>query len=109
MITRTYLIENLDCAHCGAKIERQLNKLDGIEATLTFATMQLRITAEDPDALFDTVVQTATKIEPDIKLTLRDKSRRSSHKPAEEHHHHEHEDHCDCGCEHDHEHEHHHH
>lgn len=36
---KIYLIENLDCANCGAKIEKKLNELAEIKsAQLTFAT-----------------------------------------------------------------------
>ena len=36
---KIYLIENLDCANCGAKIEKKLNELPEIKsAQLTFAT-----------------------------------------------------------------------
>ncbi|MGB4170682.1 MAG: heavy metal-associated domain-containing protein, partial [bacterium] len=26
-----YILEGLDCAHCAAKIERELNKIEGLE------------------------------------------------------------------------------
>ena len=51
METKSYHIENLGCANCAAKMEDKMNKLVGVEATLTFATRQLRLTAEDPDSL----------------------------------------------------------
>ena len=36
---RIYLVEGLDCANCGAKIEAALNEMPEIdEAVLTFAT-----------------------------------------------------------------------
>ncbi|WP_243423372.1 cation transporter, partial [Intestinimonas butyriciproducens] len=43
MRRKTYLIDGLDCANCAAKIERKINQLEEVqEATLTFATKQLR-------------------------------------------------------------------
>ena len=52
MVKKVYLVENLDCANCASKVEAALNALPEVqEAVLTYATMQLRITAEDPDAL----------------------------------------------------------
>ena len=50
MAKKVYLVENLDCANCAAKVEAALGALPEVqEAVLTYATMQLRITAEDPD------------------------------------------------------------
>ena len=52
MPRKVYIIENLDCANCAAKIEAKMNALPEVEAaSITFATRQLRITAKDPDAL----------------------------------------------------------
>ena len=51
-IKRVYLLENLGCANCAAKMEAQIAALEGVaEASITFATKQLRIRAKDPDAL----------------------------------------------------------
>ena len=52
MQQKVYIIDNLDCAHCAARVEEKINAMPEVEtATITFATKQLRITAEDPDAL----------------------------------------------------------
>ena len=48
--TVTYIIEGLDCANCAAKIERKIQSMPQIdEATLTFATKQLRVTSPETD------------------------------------------------------------
>ena len=48
--TVTYIIEGLDCANCAAKIERKIQAMPQIdEATLTFATKQLRVTSPETD------------------------------------------------------------
>ncbi len=61
---KIYIIENLDCANCAAKIERKINELPGVEdATLTFATKQLRVTAKNPDSLLDQMRQVARTVE----------------------------------------------
>ena len=40
-----YIIDNLCCANCGAKMERKINELPQVqEATLTFATKQIAVT-----------------------------------------------------------------
>ena len=45
-MTRTYEIENLDCAHCAGKIEEEVNKLEGVECKLSFALAVIKITTE---------------------------------------------------------------
>ncbi len=60
MVKKVYRVENLDCANCASKVEAALNALPEVqEAVLTYATMQLRITAEDPDALLPKLQEVA--------------------------------------------------
>ena len=97
MVKKVYRVENLDCANCASKVEAALNALPEVqEAVLAYATMQLRITAEDPDALLPKLQEVAQKVEPEVEFYPRD--------GAHTHHSHtgEHE-HC-----HDHAHDHHH-
>lgn len=102
MVKKVYLVENLDCANCAAKVEAALNALPEVqEAVLTYATMQLRITAEDPDALLPKLQEVAQKVEPGVEFYPKDGAH--SHSGEHEHHHD-----CCCGHDHDHEHEHHH-
>ena len=108
MEKKVYSIENLCCANCAAKIEDKLNALPEVaEARIVFATMQLRLTAEDPDSLIPRLTEIARTVEADVAFL-----------PREEHgheHHHEHEEcgcgheyhhaHEECGCGHEHHHE----
>lgn len=105
MVKKVYRVENLDCANCASKVEAALNALPEVqEAVLTYATMQLRITAEDPDALLPKLQEVAQKVEPEVKFYPRDGAHtHHSHSGKHEHHHD-----CCCGHDHDHEHEHHH-
>ena len=94
MPKKVYMIENLDCANCAAKIEAKLNALPEVEeATITFATKQLRITAEDPDTLIPKLTEIARTVESEVSIVSR-----------EQYHHHEHEHHEGCSCGHHHEH-----
>ena len=43
-------VEGMTCASCAARIERKLNKLEGVEATVNYATDQAAITY-DPDSV----------------------------------------------------------
>ena len=99
MQKKIYLIENLDCANCAAKIEAKFNAHPQVqEATITFSTKQLRLTAEDPDALIEELTKIARTVEDGATILPRDQV----HTPARQEQHHEH----GCGCGHDHHHEH---
>ena len=111
---KTYILEHLGCANCAAKIERKVAALPGIEeATITFATRQLRITAENPDELIPQIQKIANSLEPDIEITDAKRGRHATVTPflssvkKEDSHREHHHDHCDCNHEHSHE-EHHH-
>ncbi|WP_434309396.1 heavy metal translocating P-type ATPase [Hominifimenecus sp. rT4P-3] len=123
---KVYYIHNIDCANCAAKIERKINQMPEVqEAILTFATKQLRITAEDPDAILPEIQAVADAVEPGVVIT-KDRKAPSSigahdhrnhehqehehdghdHHEHDGHHHHECHEHehsgCSCGCEHGH-------
>lgn len=73
MSTKIYLLENLGCAHCAAKMEEKIGELSGVtEATLTFATKQLRVTAEDPDAYLEEIRKICSSIESQVKVIPRE-------------------------------------
>ncbi|MFH5227571.1 heavy metal translocating P-type ATPase [Antrihabitans spumae] len=55
------LIGGMTCASCANRIERKLNKLDGVTATVNYATEKARVTYRggvSPDQLIATVEQT---------------------------------------------------
>ncbi len=71
--TKVYVLENLDCANCASKIEKQINALpDVTSATITFATKQLKLTAKNPDALLEQIKKICTSLEPDIVVKAKD-------------------------------------
>ena len=103
MVKKVYRVENLDCANCAAKVEAALNALPEVqEAVLTYATMQLRITAEDPDALLPKLQEAAQKVEPEVEFYPRDGAHTHHSNTGEHEHHHD----CCCGHEHHHDHDH---
>ena len=112
MERKIYIIENLDCANCAAKIEAKFNALPEVEeATITFATKQLRITAENPDALLEKLTKIAQTVESGAKILPREKTQ-THHAHHHDHghecgcgHHHDHNHECGCGHHHDHDHE----
>lgn len=68
---KAYTLEELDCAHCAAKMETAINKIDGvIEAKISFMTQKLTIEADEKD--FDKIIKAAQKaikkVEPDCRI-----------------------------------------
>ena len=102
MAKKIYIIENLDCANCAAKIEAKMNAHPEVEeAVITFSTKQLRLAAKDPDALIPALTEIARSVEHGVVILPRDKVRKEEHHHE---HHHEHGEGCGCGHEHHHEH-----
>ena len=86
VITKIYLLENLGCAHCASKMEKQIADLDGIsEATITFATKQLRVTAKNPDRYLDQIRKICTSIESEVVVKEKDPKPKSQTATSETH------------------------
>ena len=105
MSQKIYNMENLDCANCAAKIEAKFNALPEVEAaTITFTTRQLRLTAQDPDALVPKLTEIARTVESEVVIRPRDgghRHDRHDHHPCNcGHDHHEHQEGCCCGHDH---------
>ena len=100
MAQKRYTIENLDCANCAAKIEAKFNAHEKVqEAVITFSTKQLRLTAEDPDALIPELVRIARTVEGNVEIHPMEKEGKHSHE-GQHHHHHDHGHGCGCGHDH---------
>lgn len=70
--TQVYILENLDCANCAGKIERQINALPEVtSASITFATRQLKLTAQAPDTLLPQITKICQSIEPEIVIVAK--------------------------------------
>jgi len=60
-MVKSYKLKNLGCANCAAKMEHDINKLDGVnEARITFMTSKLKLDAED--ARFEEILRQAQSI-----------------------------------------------
>ncbi len=71
---KTFKLIDLDCAHCAAKMETAIKKIDGvINASVSFMSQKLTIEAEDEK--FDDIVKKAAaeckKIEPDCEIVIK--------------------------------------
>ena len=73
MSTKIYMLENLGCAHCAAKMEEKIGAIGGVdEASITFATKQLRVTAENPDIYLEEIQKICSSIESQVKVAPRE-------------------------------------
>lgn len=68
---KKFILEGLDCANCAAKIENDINKLDGVkDVSLNFMTTKLIIEGEDEK--MPEIIKAAEKIvnkyEPEVKF-----------------------------------------
>ncbi len=69
---KTFMLEDLDCANCAAKIENAIKELDGVmSASVSF--MSQKLVLEAPDEIFDEVLAAAEKViqKVDADVTLR--------------------------------------
>lgn len=70
---KTFRLQDLDCANCGAKMENAIKKIDGVtDAKVSFMTQKLTVDADEQN--FDRIMQQAKKvckkIEPDCKIVM---------------------------------------
>ena len=71
MQRKVYILENLDCANCAAKLERAIREIEGVVfASVSFMTQKLTLETEgvEHDAVLDKVEQTILKVEPEVTL-----------------------------------------
>ncbi|MBQ9841177.1 MAG: cadmium-translocating P-type ATPase [Erysipelotrichaceae bacterium] len=98
-----FKVTGLDCAHCAAKLEHELQKVDGI-TSLTVDFMGQKIICEsemDEHELLHRLQEVTNTVEEGVVISC-------MHHHHHHEHHHEHEK-CGCGHHHEHKHEHHHH
>ena len=68
---KTYVVNGLDCPNCAARLEKNINKIDGVNsAVVSFATGKLILDADESrfEAVVDEAVALAKKLEPDWEI-----------------------------------------
>lgn len=68
---KIYLLEDLDCAHCAQKIEKEVGKLEGVtESKVTFLTQKLTVEVSESKAqdLIAEIKKIVKKVEPDVTV-----------------------------------------
>ena len=64
---------DLDCAHCAEKIQKAVNKIDGVTyAEVNFITQKMVLEADDSrfDAIAAEAAKIVKKIEPDVTVKM---------------------------------------
>ena len=72
-MTKTYKMQDLDCANCARKMEDAISKLEGVtEVHVNFLTQKMILTADD--ARFEEIVREAVKcvrrVDPDCQVVM---------------------------------------
>lgn len=68
---KTFKMEDLDCAHCAAKMEDAIRKLDGVNSvSISFMTQKMVLDAQDDkfEQILDEAVKVCRKVEPDCRI-----------------------------------------
>ena len=71
---KTFVLEDLDCANCAAKMEAAIKKLDGVnDASVSFLSQKMTIDAEDDkfDEIVKQAVKVCKKVEPDCEVVVK--------------------------------------
>ncbi len=71
---KSYKLENLGCANCAARMEADINKLDGVEkAQVVFMTSKLKLetSTNDIDSILDEAQKIITSYEEDCVIVGR--------------------------------------
>lgn len=70
-MTKTYKLDEIDCANCARELQDALAKVDGVESvSVNFMTQKLTLTADDSnfDAVFKKVLAEVADREPDCEV-----------------------------------------
>lgn len=71
MMKKTYILEDLDCAHCAEKIEAKVADITGVEScSLNFLTCKLVVEAEEGKIpqIGKEIKKIVKKLEPDVTV-----------------------------------------
>lgn len=78
-----YILENLGCANCAAKMERRIQELPQVDfANLTYATKQLQIVANTDEELLPVFQEICSSIEEEVVVTKQESRQGASERKA---------------------------
>lgn len=80
---KVYIVENLGCANCAAKMEKKINELPEVEAaTLTFATKQLRVASNHQEHLLPVLQEICSSIESEVVVSVKKEGKQPKEKES---------------------------
>lgn len=68
---KTFILEDLECAHCAGKMEEEIKKLDAVTScSINFLTTKMVLETEDDkmDAVIKEAKKIIKRIEPDVTV-----------------------------------------
>ena len=68
-MTKMIRFTGIDCANCAAKLEKKINKIKWVEATISFVSGKMMLELSD-EALFELVINLCKKEEPEFEYTI---------------------------------------
>lgn len=87
-VCTVYVMKNIDCANCSAKIEKKIQELPEVDdCILTFATRQLRVYSSAGTKLLPKMQAIADQIEPGTVIEIREEGKPSSDTRDDKHDH----------------------
>ena len=87
-VCTVYVMKNIDCANCSAKIEKKIQELPEVDdCILTFATRQLRVYSSEGTKLLPKMQEIADQIEPGTVIEIREEGKPSSDTHDDKHDH----------------------
>ena len=74
MVKNTYMMEDLDCAHCAAKMEEQIRKLEGVsEVSINFFAQKMIIELDEERAedIMNQAQRAVKKVDPNCSILIK--------------------------------------
>ena len=68
---KVFKLEGLDCAHCAAKIEEKVSKLEGVKSVvINFMTTKMTLESVDENIgdILEKVKRLINEVEPDVNM-----------------------------------------
>ena len=66
---KVFKLEGLNCAHCAAKIEEKVGKLEGVKSVMiNFMTTKMTLESENMEEVVEKVKKLVNEVEPDVNM-----------------------------------------
>ena len=68
---KRYMIKNLDCAVCAAKLEKAIQKIDGVnEVSISFLSEKMKLVIDETreDTIMNEINDVIHRLEPEVEI-----------------------------------------